>query len=179
MYGYSLAYVVQVEKIEAESREKEPIEVFQRMIPVVAMVVVLSVLELFFSFFSVFSYTTDSAAAAPAYQQVKHSFMNERCTFIKSACESSCFQCSSYTGCNFLFSTLAAFFLSALSLLYHNFLRCVFLFIIHQSWLTTVKWMWWRLAFQTFHYSQGKMGCLVQSCHAYWYACSGDKPAVL
>ena len=140
MYGIALGSLA-AEVEETKNREPnvdyqrmipgEPVEVYQRMIPVVAMVVVLSVLELFFSFFSVFSYTTDSAAAAPAYQQVKHSFMNERCTFIKSACESSCFHCSSYIGCNFLFSTPAAFFLTALSLLCQNFLRCVVLFIIH------------------------------------------------
>ena len=125
--------------------EGEPIEDYQRMIPVVAMVVVLSVLELFFSFFSVFSYTIDSAATGATYQQVKHS-------------TSSSFSCSSYTGCNFLFSTPAAFFLTALSLLCHNFLRCVVLFIIHLRSLTPVKWMWWRLAFQKFHYRPGWCG---------------------
>ena len=107
MYGMSFGIVATViEKAKDRGREL-PNEDYQRMIPVVAMIFVLSVLELFFSFFSVFSYTIDSAAAAPTRRQVKHStFYQQTLHFLESACESSSFSCSSYIGCNFLFSTL-------------------------------------------------------------------------
>ena len=106
MYGMSLGLGAAVIE-NAKDRGREIDEDYQRKIPVVAMIFVLSVLELFFSFFSVFSYTIDSAAAAPTRRQVKHStFYQQTLHFLESACESSSFSCSSYIGCNFLFSIL-------------------------------------------------------------------------